>query len=278
MNDTGSTASGTGARGTGAYFLAVFGITWLLQLPAVLAHEGLIAVPLEALMAPAGLGGAFGPLLAAVLVTRLDGSGVAALFRPIKRWRVSPLWYAIALGLSSVFSAVGAAVYLGLGGEAEVRFFYPPTDAQRIAAMVFFSFGEEIGWRGLAYPRLRDRHGPLAASLVVGVAWALWHVPMFVLVETPPIAYGIAFVQLIAGSVVFAWIYERSGGSLLLMILAHAGAHLCNPNQAIPGTVVPLALQTAGYVVVAVLVVILDRTTFARRGSGTPPPRAMLAR
>lgn len=245
----------------GPYFALAFGITWGLQLPALLAHAGVLAVPVEALMAPAGLGGAFGPMIAAMIASRLGGGRATAPFRELRRWRVSPLWYAIALGLPLALTVLTTALYRALGGGEEVAWAYPPAAPERVIALFLFPFGEEIGWRGLAYPRLRERLSPLAAGLAVGGAWALWHVPMFVLAGFPPSAYPVAFAQLVAGSVVYAWLVERTGGSLLLAVLAHAGAHLCNVSQPLPGNVTPLALQTAGFVVVALALVALDART-----------------
>jgi membrane protease YdiL (CAAX protease family) len=247
------------------YFALAFAITWGLQLPALLAYLGALDVPVESLMAPAGLGGAFGPMLAAMIASRLGGESAKAPFRELRRWRVSPLWYAIALGLPLALTVATTALYRALGGGDEVAWAYPPAAPERVIALFLFPFGEEIGWRGLAYPRLRERASPLAAGLIVGCAWALWHVPMFVLAGFPPSAYPVAFAQLVAGSVVYAWLVERTGGSLLLAVLAHAGAHLCNVSQPLPANVTPLALQTAGFVAVAVAVVALDARTLRAR-------------
>lgn len=252
-------AAGTGEspRSTVPFFAAAFGITWLLQLPAVLAQIGILPGPVERYMLPAGLG-AFGPLLAALLVARFEPGGVRALLRPLGIWRVGAGWYAVALGLPAAIFLAGMAVYSLFGGDAG-PWLYPPADGQRIAAMIVFPIGEEIGWRGLAQPRLQRRHGALVASLLVGVGWALWHLPMFLLAGLPPSLILISIVLIVASSVVYGWLYNRTQGSLLLAILFHAGGHLNNPSQALPGNVTPFVIYTAAFVVAAGVVAFTSR-------------------
>ena len=84
--------------------------------------------------------------------------------------------------------------------------------------------GEEIGWRGFALPRLADRVGLRLASLLLGVIWALWHLPQFYIADAD--TYHQPFIvwalQVVAMSVAFAWLYAKSGGSLLVVMLMHS--------------------------------------------------------
>lgn len=253
-------------RGPALFFALALGLTWLTQLPALLATYGVIAGPAGRYLPLSGLG-AFGPLVAAVLVARADG-GVRALFAPLGRWRVHPAWYAVALlGPGALFVA-GKAVFTLAGGRDEGPWLYLPVEPERLVAMVVFPLGEEIGWRGYALPRMQERLGALRASLVVGALWGLWHLFML-LIEGIPAATLLAMLPFFAaGSVCFTWVYNRTGGSLLLAVVAHMGAHLNNPHRALPGSATPAAIHTVAFVVAAVALVAADPSLGRARRPG----------
>lgn len=256
---------------TALFFVAAFGITWLLQLPALLAQRGLLAGPVDRYMLPAGLG-AFGPLVAAVIASRSAArrAGVRALFRPLLTWRVGARWYLVAVGFTSALYVAAMAVYTLAGRGGNAHWLYPPADGQRIAAMIVFPIGEEFGWRGFALPRLQERHGMLTASLLVGLGWALWHLPMFLLAGATPGVFALSVAYILASSVTFSWIYNHTRGSLLIAILAHMGGHLNNPSQALPGNATPLRLLTVATCAMAVALLLGDRPLWRS------PPRAGL--
>ena len=243
------------------YFAAAFGLTWLCQLPALLATYGLLAGPAERYLPLNGLG-AFGPLLAAVLVARgePERGGVRGLFRSLGAWRVHPAWYLVALLGPGALFVVGKAVYTLLGGRDAGPWLYLPVEPERLVAMVVFPLGEEIGWRGYALPRMQERCGPIRASVALGALWALWHLFMFQIVGAS-LGTLVALVPFfVAGSVAFTWVYNRTGGSLLLAVVAHAGAHLNNTNRPLPDDVTPSVIHTAAFAVAALALVAVDPT------------------
>jgi uncharacterized protein len=239
------------------YFVLAFVITWGLQLPAVLAGQGWIAGPPERYMMLVGLG-AFGPAAAAMIAARVEGTGVRALLRPLGAWRVGARWYLAALVLPGGIFVVAAGAY-DLLGHAE-PLLYPPNQAAFVAAAVVFPVGEEIGWRGFALPRLMDRFGPVPASVVIGVLWTFWHVPMLTLQGVSPILYLVFIPFMVGGSILFTWIYRHTRGSLLLAVLTHVGAHLNNPGHAMPQRATPMVIHTVAYIVLAVALVLGDRS------------------
>lgn len=252
------------------FFALAFGITWLVQLPAVLATVGVIRGPAAPYMNLAGVG-LFGPMLAALIVARIDpeGPGARALLRSILRWRVHPRWYVLALVLPTLGFLTVRAAY-GLVASDAGAWLYPPADAQHVAALVVAPIGEEIGWRGFALPRLQQRYSRLTASVILGALWGLWHLMMYLISDVSPTVLLLSLLLLIPGSIVFSWLYNRSGGSLLIAILAHVGVHLSNPNQVLSGSTTPFYLNVVVYVVLA-LAVLTDRAAWR---SGSVPSRA----
>jgi uncharacterized protein len=242
------------------FFAVAVGFTWLLQLPAVLAKYGVFEGGTDRFLLLAALGG-FGPLLAAVLVAYIEarGNGVRALFRPTRIWRVGAHWYVVALAGFAIIAVAGTAVYRLLSGNTDVHWLYLPENAQHVSAMILIPFVEEPGWRGFALPRLQTRYSRLHASLVVGVGWTSWHAMMWILQGLTPLTFCIATMMIMAGSVIFSWIYHRTRASLLIAILAHVGVHLDNPFRAPPGAVAPLAVYTAAIMVTAAVLVLVDR-------------------
>jgi uncharacterized protein len=156
-------------------------------------------------------------------------AGVRALLTQALRWRVRPAWYAVAILGPALFPVGGFLLGLALGKPT------PPAPALQVwlslplvlLALVIPALLEEIGWRGYALPRLQRRLGPLLASLVLGVVWAGVHLPLWLLPGFGFAEQSLALyvVQVTAISVVLAWLYNATGGSLLLTGLAHAAVN-----------------------------------------------------
>ncbi len=251
------------------FFVLAFAITWTLQLPALLARFGVIAGPQEKYLALVGLG-AFGPTAAAMICARSD-VGVRALFRPVRTWRVHPIWYAVALGVPGAIFVVAAKLY----GHGE-RLWYPPDQPAFVLALFVFSIGEEIGWRGYALPALTEQPSgmsPIAASALIGVMWTFWHIPMLTLQGVGASLYVVFVPFMIGGSIFITWVMARTKQSLLFAVLAHAGAHLNNTGHALPARSMPIILHTIAWIVLAIGLVVLDRQAFAKpTGHETPVP------
>jgi membrane protease YdiL (CAAX protease family) len=240
-------------RSTWLFFAIALGGTWALQLPALLAQRGVLPGGVEPYMLPALLGG-FCPLIAAIVAARVEGVGaLRALFGSLRPRARLLRWYAVALLLFPVVHVLGEAAYRAVTGEAAGQWLYLPTQPGHWAGLVMMPLIEEPGWRGFAMPRLTERFGVLKASGIVGVLWAAWHTVMFVLQGFDASAFALGMLMIVAGSFVFGWLFERTRGSLLIAVLAHAGVHLDNPTRALPQQLTAYAVFTGAGCVAAIL-------------------------
>ena len=169
---------------------------------------------------------AFGPFLAALLILALtEGkSGVVGLFRRMGRWRVGAGWYLTALALPIVLSGVAVVINMALG--APVRLAGVDIDWLGLAsnfAIVLLIPGvggawEEPGWRGFAVPRLQSGRTALRAALILGVLVAFWHLPLIAVGQV----IWTDVIQIIGAVILFNWLFNNAGGSVLIIMLAHA--------------------------------------------------------
>ena len=119
--------------------------------------------------------------------------------------------------------------------------------------------GEEIGWRGYALPQLLSRHSPLTSSLILGLVWGAWHAPLHLRgvydasVARGWVGVGLRLISSVGLAVIFTWLYQRCGRSLLIMVLLHTS--LNNTSRVLVAPAPGSFVMTGA--VVAVLVVIL---------------------
>jgi CAAX protease family protein len=145
-------------------------------------------------------------------------------------WRVDPRWYLVVV-LEPAALAGGMVAFNAFVGGPAISINVPLLAAVITLAFHIFpgsAMGEEIGWRGYALPRLQPGRSALSASLILGVIWAFYHLPLFFMGQAfrspkllvPFVISGIAL------SVILTWVYNSTGGSLLMVVLLHATANL----------------------------------------------------
>ena len=124
------------------------------------------------------------------------------------------------------------------------------------------ALGEEIGWRGYALPRLQGRMSALSASLILAPIWALWHLPLWLQgkpFQTPTLYAGFV-ISAFALSILLTWVYNSTGGSLLLVVLLHATVNLPQTlaiDELGGGATVPVLLYWGLMVAAAMVVVVV---------------------
>ncbi|MFU8840684.1 MAG: lysostaphin resistance A-like protein [Nitriliruptoraceae bacterium] len=225
------------------------------------------------------IGGRFGPSLAAVAVTLVVAGrpGLARLLASLRRWRApASLWLTVTLGpVVVVVAAIGLAAVLGTppGDFNDPATAYLVLPAFLVILVAGGPLGEELGWRGFALDRLQERVGPVAASLVLGVVWGLWHLPLFLDASQvqSSLPFGLYLGQTTTTAVIYTWVWNRTR-SLPLVLVLHTTTNLAAgvfpllapeaPNDLAFGVAVALAGLAA---------LVLIGTTRGRLGFQRPP-------
>jgi membrane protease YdiL (CAAX protease family) len=232
-----------------AFFVLAFAITWAVWVPRA------AGVPTGAV----GQLWTWVPAAAALIAAALTGgrSAVGELGERLLRWRVGWRWYAVVIVGPAVFSLAVAALYALLGGSWADA--VPPALSGQTPLVLLPLFlvglfltdglGEELAWRGFALPRLLVDHSALVASLILGVLWAAWHLPL-VWTEVAPLyqqPLWLLFLDVTAKSVLFTWVFLHTRGSVFLAALLHATTNLflVSPVVAEGGSVALLFLAVA---------------------------------
>ena len=266
-----------------AFFVLAYALSWLILVPAAL---GLLPDSAGVLswFPP------FGPAVAAFIVTALIGGrpAVGQLLRRLVQWKVGIRWYLLVLIGIPLLTLLGAFVVLGtvpldaLAQNWQVILTGYPIYVLYIA--IFTGLGEEPGWRGFALPRLQDRHGPLMATAVLAVMWAAWHLPNVLFGGWTGLSFSLWLVQCLACAFIYTWVYNRTGGSILMVALLHGAI---NGSAGLATGLLPgfndalnVPLYSAGALAFTIAAVVLVVATKGRLGYRTqkaplePPARS----
>lgn len=231
------------------YYGLACAITWVAALPAASAwihHEQ----PGPGAVALAGLS-ALGPLIAAFVLSVREGQ-LGAVFG---RWRTPLVWPVLALLLPLALRVLAAAFTALVGGELS-RWTYPPGAPEQVAALFVLPVGEELGWRGFAYPRLAQRYGLVRGSILLGLMWGFWHLTYSI----TPTAHGFDWFVFLQGmlecplyALIGSWLFEKGRRSMTVALVFHAAAHVDHIELA-PHSELTLHASHLGLVALAALV------------------------
>jgi membrane protease YdiL (CAAX protease family) len=220
------------------FFVLTFLLAWTLWIAvAAILVGSSSSIGIRALFF---LPGTFAPGIVAIWLTaRANGrTGTRALLSRLFEWQVGARWYVFAISYMAVLKLTAAVAYRVITGTWPA--FGTVPWYLLLSAVVFstaFQAGEEIGWRGFALPRLSARIGLGRASVLLGVIWALWHLPLFYIpgTDTTGQPLPVYLLSVTALSVAMAWLYAHTRGSLLLVMLMHAAIN--NTTGVVPSAV-----------------------------------------
>src|SRR5688572_1512379 len=222
--------------------LLMFALTW----PIDLANAGVLPFQVPfVIYIFLGWGFIFASLIMTWLT--LGKQSVIALLKRYLIWRVDWKWYLVAFFLIPALSFLGILINSAYT-KTPIDFstvlayqIFGPSANLALLIIPFFLFdaianGEEIGWRGYVLPRLQAKYSALAASLILGVIWGVWHIPKF-LSHWNTASFAWIMVDVLAKAVLLTWIYNSTKGSLLLVTLFHASFNTAGVLLPIANTV-----------------------------------------
>lgn len=216
------------------YFALALGWTWLFSIPAIPLSRGEMTGAVTVLRILSGIGPAVAALV--LLYGKDTPQYRREYWRRLVDFRRIPLqWLGVALLTVPAVTLLAASADrllggAGLGLEAAAGALDQPLSILPFALfiLVFGPLPEELGWRGYALDKLQNGRSALGATLIVGAAWVLWHIPLFFVEGTYQHGLGVGTIPflnfnlgLIVSSVLYTWIFNNTGRSTLAAILFH---------------------------------------------------------
>ena len=247
--------------------LLFFALTYIISWSAFFGAEalsGAASVPFGStpLSGALYLFGVFTPAWVALALSAQEGgrAGIISLLRRIVQFPHNAWWYVFATGYIAGVKLAAALLHRLFAGA------WPHFGDMRLLVLLIATLvstpvqaGEELGWRGYALPRLAVHIGLARAAIVLGVIWALWHLPFFFFPGTDKSGQSLPLylLQVTAISIAAAWLYWRTNQSLLIVMLMHAAVNNIKDivPSAVNGTARAVAFNASlvGWLTVAIL-------------------------
>lgn len=257
-----------------SYFILAFGISWGIWIPVILLLVE------DGTWHPLLFVGVFGLFIAAIVTTWISegGSGLRSWLKRSFNVKINPVWYVLSWIVLPV--AVGAfhfLLYRLFGGQPDFAGAEPWIKfviSVPIAALIAGG-NEEPGWRGYALPKMAGHLSPLKASLLLGLIWSVWHIPLFTLSDWggPEKHFALFTVSVLGLSVIMTWLFYRSRMSVIPVMLFHQATNNVSdafsmPTDLIEGVDDWQILRGVVYWVFAIILLIITRGRLGYRESG----------
>jgi uncharacterized protein len=256
------------------FFIIAYAVSWVLSIPFILSEWGVIHGDYRI----AFIIKSFGPFLAAYIMTGIiEGKeGLHRLRQRIRQWKAGWQWYVF------ILLVIPALILLGIivqpGTLANFKGIQPALFITYIVTFVIVllgggPLGEEPGWRGFALPRMQQSYGPLWGTLFLGILWTCWHLPDFLTsaqgggpgtgISAFLTNFPVFLVLVTSIAIVLTWIFNHTGGSIFIALLAHASVNtpqvvLVPLFPAVDTTLLNIA-ALIGFGVAALLIILLTR-------------------
>lgn len=203
--------------------------------------------------------GASMPSIISIIFTGLyyGSEGIKKLLKRITIWKVNPLHYVFVLLINASIFFIPLWICNFTGSSYKLVI---PTSFNNILISFFMImlFGgpleEEFGWRGYILPKLQSKLNPIYSSIILGIFWSFWHLPLFFIHTSSQ--YGTSFssffISVIGLSILFTWVYNRTHGSLLMAIILHTAINSTSLLY-VNGGKVPYFVNSAKFIIIQII-------------------------
>ena len=220
------------------FFTLTFLLSWLIWIPLAMSHFGIgpFHIP-EATSNIVRLLGVLMPAVSALTLTAVTGGNraVGDLWARLFLWRVNWKWWlAATLGQPALLVLAGIIYnWVSKGSKISPQ---PLVSGSaflvNVIMLLMATLGEEIGWRGAALPGLQSRSSALKSSVILGLLWALWHIPFWLLLDTFD-QFGVPYLLLnflfvLPLTFYITWLFNHSQQSILLAVMLHVTFNIVN--------------------------------------------------
>jgi len=240
MNKITLSKNNTHSDGMWAFFILTYVLmllTWgalaIFQMPVASAAN--TDEPTSALAMALYFFGGFTPSIAGIVMTyRQQGrAGLRDMWKRLTQFNLSARWYLVIVAVPFIIQAGAALIYKLQGGEfVRSNLFDQSTGLVPLFILISIFIGgplsEEFGWRGFAQDRVQARWGSLKGSIVLGLAWALWHLPLFFAPGTgqqqtgnPALMIPVFTIWVVSMSILYSWVYNNTNRSLWGAVFFH---------------------------------------------------------
>jgi membrane protease YdiL (CAAX protease family) len=213
-----------------SFFSITFLWSWLLWLFPILNSIGFYVPEFLLFLS---MFANFGPTVAAFIMTGIRG-GVTELKALVKRgWNINfkKIWLIPTLGLIPSISFISLVIVILVEGNWVLSYSTPLVMFIPLIFIIFFMggpLGEEYGWRGYSLDRLQSKWNALTSSIILGLIWGLWHLPLHFITGTTQevVPFYQNLIILVLSSVIYTWIYNNTRGSILVAMLIHTAGNM----------------------------------------------------
>lgn len=206
------------------FVLITYFLTSAIEIPAALTKHGFATINIsKGFKTICTLSPGIAALLLIAVFFRKDG--LKALLKTATKWKVKLRWYILIVILGIALCGLSLLLFDWAYGQIN-----NPDPAYNfifyfLLILPLSALWEEIGWRGFLLPILQEKYTPLRASLLIGFAWGLWYLPIYLAINpygAKTISYFLVmFIGCFALSIISTWLYNSTKRSLFICILFH---------------------------------------------------------